>query len=482
MSILNGALNNPQAVFGLQSLSGISCATASRCQAVGRSFSSWGAVVTVTDGTAGTAVVAQHTLALVGIACVVGRCEAVGTDRFPGHGLVATVDPISTARDATFNYPNWDGQTNVNPFVPFSWSTVPQAQAYYVIVGTKQYGSDLMSSGALGPTRSSISMPDMPIGPTIYATLLVEADNAWLVHDSISFTTVLGKAVFTYPRDGQTGVDQTEPFTWSEFPEVLGLSFPQAQGYYLTVGTTRFGTDLISVQLGALTSSFTNKTVLPSGRTLYATLLTMVAGQWSRFQSITFSVAPPPAPSPAQFTYPVDGQTKVDTVYAAGFRWTVPFGAQGFYLIVGTTRYGSDLVNTGVMPPSQYLLPMPGLPNGRALYATLYTKANGSWNYFQAITFTVAPGVATFTYPTNGQIIVDPTKHIAWTSIVGAQGYYLALGTHQNGSDLINSGVIPADQISWIMPTLPSGPPLYATLFTEVNGTWTRFQAITFHR
>jgi hypothetical protein len=235
-------------------------------------------------------------------------------------------------------------------------------------------------------------MPDMPVGPTIYATLFVEADNVWQVHDSISFTAALGKAIFTYPLNGQTGVDQTQPFTWSEFPEALGLSFPQAQNYYLTVGTARYGTDLVSIALSPGTSSYNNTTVLPSGRTLYATLYSEVNGSWSRFQAITFTAAPPPAPSPARFTYPVDGQTNVSTTNPpTGFSWTAPYRAQGFYLTVGSGQYGTDLVNSGVLAANKYWMTMPPLPTGRTLYATLYTEFNGNWNYVQAITFTAAP-------------------------------------------------------------------------------------------
>ncbi|MDQ1391699.1 MAG: hypothetical protein QOF30_676, partial [Acidimicrobiaceae bacterium] len=152
MSIVNGAVWYPHTVFGIYSMSGISCTSASHCQAVGAAVSYRGAVVTVTDSIPSGAQVALHTSTLLGVACSGATCEAVGIDsEFPEHGVVVTVDPTGTAAAASFTYPNWDGQKNVNPFIPFSWSTVPQAQAYYLVVGTRPYGADLASSGVISP-------------------------------------------------------------------------------------------------------------------------------------------------------------------------------------------------------------------------------------------------------------------------------------------------------------------------------------------
>ena len=481
MSIINGAAYNPQAVFGTGGLNGVSCSSATSCQAVGVRYPGGGAVITITNSTVGPAIVAEDTLALLGVSCAgATTCQAVGIDESGVQGVVVTIDATGTLPAASFTYP-LDDQSQVDPFLPFSWSTIPQAQAYYLIVGTKLYGADLLNSGVLAATQSYLAMPDLPVGPTIHATLYVEVDGTWLVHESISFTAGLGKAVFTYPVDGQTGVDQSLPFTWSEFPDSVGLSFPEATGYYLIVGTTLYGSDLVSAGMIPMQTSFKYNVALPSGRTLYATLFTAVNGTYTRFQSITFTAAPPPAPSPAKFTYPLDAQSNVDTNTTTGFGWTQPYGAQGYYLIVGTTVYGSDLVNSGVMPATKMWLKMPALPAGRTLYATVYTEVNGSWNYFESISFTAAPGTATFTYPTDRQLNVDTAKPFTWTTIQGAQGYYLTVGSTLYGNDLVNSGPISATQSSFPMPAFSSGPLLYATLYTAINGTWARFQSITFH-
>jgi len=70
------------------------------------------------------------------------------------------------------------------------------------------------------------------------------------------------------------------------------------------------------------------------------------------------------------------------------FSWmTIPQG-QGYIVVVGTARFGTDLLNSGIFPGGTgSYLPRSSLPYGRPLYATLLTKTSGSWTRFQAITF-----------------------------------------------------------------------------------------------
>lgn len=180
----------------------------------------------------------------------------------------------------------------------------------------------------------------------------------------------------------------------------------------------------------------------------------------------------------AIFTYPYDGQPNVDTTKA--MTWQTLPAAQGYILVVGTTHFGTDLVNSGILPASQASFPMPDLPGGSTLYATLLTKVNGAWSGFQAIMFYPAVGHAVFTNPLTGQVNVTTSQPFTWQPLAAAQGYILVVGTTHYGSDLVNSGILPASQALFPMPVLPAGRTLYATLLTKVNGVWSRFQAITF--
>ena len=180
----------------------------------------------------------------------------------------------------------------------------------------------------------------------------------------------------------------------------------------------------------------------------------------------------------AIFTYPYDGQPGVDTTKP--FTWKTLAAAQAYYLVAGTAPYGTNLVNSGILPATQSSFPIPDLPTGSELYATLLTEVHGAWTGYQAIIFTAAVGHAAFTNPLAGQINVDTTKPFTWSTLPAGQAYIFVAGTTHYGTDLLNSGILPAGQSSYPMPALPAGHPIYATLLTEVNGAWTRFQAITF--
>ena len=277
-------------------------------------------------------------------------------------------------------------------------------------------------------------------------------------------TLPTGPASLTYPVNGQTNVNTTKPFTWS--------AATGAQGYILVIGTTHFGSDLVnSGVLPAATTSF-NVPSLPGGPTLYATLLTRIAGTWS-YRDINFTAAA----GQAMFTNPVNGQTNVNTTMP--FTWSAATGAQGYILVIGATHFGSDLVNSGVLPAATTSFNVPSLPVGPTLYATLLTKIAGTWS-FRDVTFTAAVGQATFTYPVNGQTDVNPANPFTWSTVSGAQGYILVVGTTVYGTDLVSSGVLPTAQTSFTVPALPHAQVLYATLLTKVNGAFTRFQLIGF--
>ncbi len=183
------------------------------------------------------------------------------------------------------------------------------------------------------------------------------------------------------------------------------------------------------------------------------------------------------AAGPATFTAPTAGQSGVDTTKP--FTWAASASAQAYILVVGTKPFGTNLVNSGILPATQTAFSVPALPTGETLYATLLTKIAGAWKY-QAITFTAAQGRATFTYPVNGQLDVATTKPFTWSTIPAGQAYILVIGTTVFGTNLFVSAVLPATQSSVTVPTLPTGKVLFATLLTEVNGAWARYQLIAF--
>src|SRR5581483_11974876 len=166
------------------------------------------------------------------------------------------------------------------------------------------------------------------------------------------------------------------------------------------------------------------------------------------------------------FTYPSDGQANVDTSQA--FTWSTIPSAQGYYLTIGTSKGGVDLVDSHALPASQSSYSVPALARAPSRYARLYTTLGGNHNNYPALPFTAAQGEGLFTYPTNGQSNVDTSQAFTWSTIPSAQGYYLTIGTTKGGFDLVDFHALPASQSSYSVPALPTGQTLYARLYTKL--------------
>jgi hypothetical protein len=269
---------------------------------------------------------------------------------------------------------------------------------------------------------------------------------------------------FTSPLNNQV-ITVTQSVTW--------VTSPVAQGNYLVVGTTPGSANIVnSGVLPGSQLSYSLPSTLPIG-VVYATVFTKLAGNWSASQSISFYIEP----LVASFTYPTPGLISVDATKP--ITWAANSADQGFYLVVGTSPGGTNLINSGILPATQTSYKPPPMP-AEVLYATLFTKLNGGWNFYQSMTLNVRSSTGTFTSPLNGQHVSATSTPFTWTTVSSVQGFYLVVGTTPGSANLLNSGVLPGAPQYFPAVHLPTGAPLYATLFTKVGGSWNHSQAITF--
>ena len=349
-----------------------------------------------------------------------------------------------------------NGATKVASPCTFNWTGVAAAQAYYLWVGTSPGAKDVVqTSGGLPAGSTSYTVNSLPYGQTLYATIWVELAGAWWPSSS-TFTTAPQIAVLTSPESDATKVASPCTFNWT------GVA--AAQAYYLWVGTSPGAKDVVNN--GSLPASRTFYTArdLPCGQTLYATIWTELAGIWWPSQS-SFTTTPA-----AILTAPADGATGVASTCT--FQWTGAPAAQSYYLWVGTSPGAKDLIQTrGGLPAGRTSYTVNGLPHEQTLYATLWTELAGHW-YSSSSTFTTGPQIATLKTPADGATNVDPDCVLQWTSVPGAQGYYLCVGTSPGAKDIVNTGGLLNTFNSWPGIDLPLGQTLYATIWTELAGVW----------
>ncbi len=441
--ITNGVAGTPVVVPGHMTISGLACPSVSTCQAVGSYYygvtsptigpGPRGVVLPIVNGVPGDAQLTPSIKNLAGIACAnATSCRAVGDQDRTISPPMALMAPITNGIP--------DGVE------PVSGTSAPSAVellsvACPSVTFCEAVGYTKIDNGLpIGLTVAITPGTPTPVGPTI--------------------------ANFTYPFNGQTAVRTDVSFEWSPVPA--------AQGYRFTAGTTPGGRDLSDSALLPGSQYSFNEPVMPPGPVLYGTIYTELDGVW-RSQSITFTVAP----SQASFSMPwKDGLASRLNVDPTGpFTWTSIPQAQGYILVVGTTNFGTNVANSGVLPASQLSYTPPILAPNTVLHATLLTKVNGAFTRYQALTFATGPLGATFTgYPNGPQPMVG--EWFAWTTRAQAQNYILVIGTTPLRTNVYNSGLL--GTATWaVAPAQPKGKTLYATLLTEIQGAW-YYQTITY--
>jgi hypothetical protein len=238
----------------------------------------------------------------------------------------------------------------------FMWTGVTDAQAYRPTSAprpapaTRRHRRD----------ESDVQVNGLQPGQTLYARIYTLLKGVWEV-DSVTFTTSLS-ARFTRPMAGD-GSDLGQGIAWTT---IIG-----ADSYYLRVGSKPGNKDLLDS--GEVVRNDYETPPLPAGQEVFARIYTKYGGQWrQRETSLTLAGA--------ALTSPVADPTGLATVDPRGqlFTWTTISNAEAYYLYIGTVPGGKDLLDTGQIQGTSYLVK--DLPAGRWIYVSIWTKANGVWN------------------------------------------------------------------------------------------------------
>jgi hypothetical protein len=338
-----------------------------------------------------------------------------------------------------------DLAVNVAARPTFQWSAVNAASAYYLYVGTTPGARDVVNTGEL-QELSYRPAAALPAARTLYARMHARTNGAWRFTET-TFTTA-AEALITSPADGAVDVDTRQPLTWTT---VAG-----AQAYFLYVGTAPGSKDLISS--GETQATSRSIASLPPATTVFARLYTKYENKW-RFTEISFTTR-----AAAQFISPKDGARDVTAEQLA--TWTSLPSAAAYYLIAGSSPGGRDYIDTGELQATSY--PLSALPRGATVYLRLSTRVGQTWKFVEATITTDAR--ARLLAPLDGATNVARHSLITWSSVPGADAYFLYVGTSPGAKDLINSAE--TSKTSWPADVLPAGQTVYARIWTKFAGRW----------
>jgi hypothetical protein len=358
-------------------------------------------------------------------------------------GWVNSSIEFSIRPTAEFLYPAVNGAT-VSPNVRFEWTPVPEAEAYYLYVGSAPGLKDYVDSHEI---QSSFHYAhNLPPGRPVYARLHTRHGGIWRYVD-ISMN-VMNAAAFVTPLDGEQSFDPRLNLRWQ--------AVDGAEAYYLYVGTRPGARDLIDSRETQATSW--PAMFIPAGETVYARIHTKHGGVW-RYTQISFRVAPT-----AVFIEPATDGEELDP--RSMLMWTEVPAAEAYFLYVGSAPGLKDIVNSGEVQSLSYDLG--NLPRGQLLHATLFTKHGGTWRSVQR-PFRVTP-IATLLPRPDAPSQLDTRTPLRWTGVPGSEAYYLYVGTTPGAKNLIDSREIQATEFP--ISALPAGITVYVRLFTKHGGVW----------
>jgi hypothetical protein len=353
------------------------------------------------------------------------------------------------------------GSTLSGATATFTWSAGPSPTGYIFYLGTTKGNWNVFNSDVLSGTSATVTgIPTT--SATLYATLYSKINGVW---EPIYYTyTEAGPpapATILTPAAGSTLSGSTATFTWTPGSQVTE--------YLLYVGNTIQGSSNVYAPSTVLTTTSITVSGIPTdGVDLYVTLLSKVNGTW---ESEYYLYTEAGTMIPPALTSPTPGSTLTGS--SVTFTWSAGAGPTGYILYLGTSQGSANLYSSGVTTGTSATVT--GIPTGSAtLYATLLSKTNGVWDHaYYSYTEAAPSAPAVLISPAAGTTLSGSTVTFSWSSGSSVTDYAFYLGTTGTGAtNLYSSGGITSTSVT--ISSIPTtGGPIYATLSSKINGTWT---------
>jgi streptogramin lyase len=254
--------------------------------------------------------------------------------------------------------------------VTFQWNAGTGVSLYQLNLSAIAPGGSelLLYKGA----ATSANVPSLPSNAvTVYARLYSRINGAWQYNDYVyTESGIPTPAALTSPTPGSStllGTSSVE-FQWSTGTAVTL--------YQLNLGTTAPGSSDLFFYKGAATSA--NVSSLPDNAvTVYARLYSKIHGSW-QYNDYVYTESG--TPTPAMLTSPTPGLSTLLGTSNVAFQWSAGTGVSLYQLNLSAVSPGASdlfLYKGGATSAN-----VPSLPaNGVKVYARLYSKINGVWQF-----------------------------------------------------------------------------------------------------
>ncbi|WP_339887692.1 T9SS type B sorting domain-containing protein [uncultured Flavobacterium sp.] len=262
--------------------------------------------------------------------------------------------------------------------------------------------------------------------------------NLLLVRNDITLNVNYTSSCVTLnsPANGATNVPINGGISWN--------GNPGACGYFVSIGTTPGGTSIANnIDVGDVTT-YNLGTNFPPNTLIYVTITpyfqtgaTLVCTSES-FTTSAVTVLP----DCTTLSFPTLSAT--DVPVDANITWIPSINATGYFISIGTTSGGTEIVNMLDVGNVTTYNPINDLPGGVQIYVTIIPYNNlGNAAGCLEESFTTYSNVSlplctTLISPINTASNVSVSSNFSWNAVADATGYFISYGTNNAANNIEN--------------------------------------------
>ena len=348
------------------------------------------------------------------------------------------------------------------------WIEANGADGYRITVGTTSGGNDIVDNLDVGNTTTYNFPNDFTEGVTVYVQItpynsVGDATNC--IEENLVIFNSNGNSVpdcipLNLPMNGATDVALNTILEW--FP------LANATGYKLSVGTSPRGTEILTTTDVGNVSSYIFGNNLPENETIYVSLRPYndVGDSFDCAESSFSTEVLTEVPQCAVVITPANGFQDVSV--ATSLEWSVPTGATGYRLSVGTSSGGNEIIdNEDVGNVNTFDIPG-NLPELTQVFVNIvpYNSIGDATNCAE-FDFTTAalptfPPCTSFIYPLNNAVDIPLDLVLEWNAAPTATGYLLSVGTTSEGTNILDAFDVGNTTTHALVSQLPANTLIFA--------------------
>jgi gliding motility-associated-like protein len=370
-----------------------------------------------------------------------------------------------------------DATVNIAVSTSINWSAVANSDGYLLTVGTSSGGTDIVDNLDVANTLTYDFPNDLPEGTEIFVTLTPYNQTGSATGcTEVSFTTEMIQSI---PECTRLSTELTNAITVAVSSDLTWDAISNATGYFLLVGTTPGGNDILDNFDVGNETTYDLPANLPFEQEIFVTITPYNAlGNATSCSEESFSTpgeSTPPACTNLLTPVNMDIDVPVNTVLS----WNAIADATGYQLTVGTGAGLTDILDSqDIGNLTTFNLPN-DLPETTEIFVSVVPyNANGTATGCveeSFITETLVsqpelPSCTSINLPMDGDTNIPVNTSLRWNAVGNVDGYILHIGTSDGGTDIIDGLNVGLTTSYELTDDLPSETEIFVSII-PYNGT-----------